>query len=675
MRCALALVLVAACGRATTPPQQLPAIPRDAPPGTRWITPILPWHLSQGAGGVIVAGNVALVAGSEGVIEEIDLSTGARLRGHALDKPLHVQSFVRLSDGRYLLAGEIGDETHAAILDPTTFAASWFALERLPFDKESYASASALELADHGIVIGGIDLPLAIYDPKTLTRTRVLQEQATWTDLAVSSTAVYARHGVSGMIEIDLASGKTTTPTTSLMAAARDTRVERTYEKGQVKFRVVTGTASHELPATLGFTASLDEEGARIASLRTGVVTVYAAADGSVLGRFDLSPQTTFGAKLVFAGDRLVIATGSTLRVADLVTKSLTSVPEPYGPYMQLAVDSGGTITAIGSEVWRFQDGRLISTASLGKQTALVDGNPLRRFATRTARPIEPGISRGKFPSVITVKTPEGRPIREVILPRETDNAWIGDEGKLIASYRWEVDQPQKLVRAQGSKLYDIVAYNMDAMIDDIDVDGGIAAFSLGGTTTLLDTTTGAKTHEVYNPNCAELGVSELERHGDRILATDDKDAIVYDRTTGRAIGSARFPSTIDSNTFIPDEDQILIRLDDRLLLWEPATNATRELSFRDAVDIRVSPDRRHAVFALRDGRLALVDFAALRAAMKQGVTLPKIDVPTSCSERDPFDLRDPADEDDQTGDIDEDHEDPEDPEDYEDLDEEDTGD
>ena len=88
------------------------------------------------------------------------------------------------------------------------------------------------------------------------------------------------------------------------MAASRDTIVERTYEKGNVKFRAITGDAPHELPATLGFTASLDADGARIASLRTGVVTVYSAADGSVLGRFDLSPQTTFGAKLVFDGLR-----------------------------------------------------------------------------------------------------------------------------------------------------------------------------------------------------------------------------------------------------------------------------------------------------------------------------------------------------------------------------------
>lgn len=669
MRCAFALGLLAAsaCSGTTTTPAP-PPIASDAPPGTRWITPLLPWHLTDGAGGVVVAGNVALVAGSSlGVIEEIDLTTGARVRGHSLGKPISVQSLVRMTDGRYLLAGEIDDATHAAILDPTTLAPTWFPLERLPYEKDAYASASALELADRSVAITGIDLPLALYDPATMARTRVLREQVTWTDLEVSRAAIYARHGVSGAIRIDLATGTTSTPTASLVAAAGDTIVERTYVKGEAKFRAITGTDTHELPGTLGYTAALDADGARLASLRAGVVTVYSTRDGTVLGRFDLAPQQPYNAKLVFDGERLVIATGSTLRVADLATKSLTTVTEPYGPYPQIAVDDAGTIIAIGAEVWRFENARLASTASLGKQTELVSGTPLARFATRTSRPIEPGLRRGKFPSVITVKTLEGRPIRELTLPRETDNAWIGDGGKIIASYKWEVDQPQKLVRAQGSKLYDIVAYNLDAMIDDIDVDGGIAAFSLGGTTTLLDTTTGARMHEVFNPKCAEYGVAELERHGDRIIATHENEAILYDRATGRALASARFDEPINNTTFIPDESEILVRLADRFVLWDPATNATRTLSYRGVASVTVSPDRRHAAFVLRDSRIALVDFAVFRAAMTPGVALAKIEVPASCSERDPFDLRDPTADDDQTGDIDEDHED----EDHEDDDEE----
>jgi hypothetical protein len=260
-----------------------------------------------------------------------------------------------------------------------------------------------------------------------------------------------------------------------------------------------------------------------------------------------------------------------------------------------------------------------------------------------------------------------------VPLPRETDAAWIGDEGKLIASYKWEVDAPQKLVRIQGSKVFDIVAYNTDASIDDVDVDGSTAAFSLGGSATLLDTTTGAKTRTVYNPDCAEFGVVELERDGERVLATNEKDAIVYDRATGRARGAARFATSINNTTFIPGEDSLLVRVDDRLLLWDPATNQTKELRFGEAFHVALSPDLRHAAMALRDGRLALIDFATLRAAMVPGPTLPKITVPTSCSSRDPFDLRDVAD-DAVEGDGDDDDEVTE-SDDEDDDDEEDTGD
>jgi|GEM_PF-4629334 len=656
MRCAL-VVIVAACGANTTPRAQ-PAIARDAPPGTRWITPVLPWHLADGAGGIVVAGNTALAAGvTRGEIEEIDLTTGNRGRVHSLGKPLSVQSFARLSDGRYLLAGTLDEQVHAAIVDPTTFAPTWFDLQRLPHD-DSYATARALELADHSILITGIDLALAVYDPSTLKQSRILQSDASWTDVAASTSTIYARRSTTaGVIKLDLATGKTTTPPTTMMDAAGNVVVERTYEKGQIKFRVVDGTATRDLPSTLGFSASLDDTGARVASLRTGVVTVYSTADGSVLGRFDLTPQMMYGAKLVFAGDRLVIASGGTLRVGDLATGSLTSIPEPYGPYAQLAVDNAGTVTAIGAEVWRFHDGAITSTASLGKATALVNGNPLTRFATRSSRPYEPGLTRAKFPSTIVVKTLEGRTIRDFTLPRETDSAWIGDDGRVIAAYKWEVDAAPRLVRIHGTKIFDIAAYNTDVSIDDVDVDGNLAAVSLGGTNTLLDTTTGAKTHEVYNPHCAEYGLAELERDGDRVITIDDKDAILYDRHTGRAIASAHFDTTINTTTFVPHESSILVRLEDRILLWNLATSSTRQLPFRDAFEMRISPDRRHAVISLRDGRLALVDFAAFRAAMSPGPTLAKIEIPTSCSTRDPFDLRDPeATNDDQTGDIDEEH-------------------
>ncbi|MFN0245516.1 MAG: hypothetical protein ACKV2T_01325 [Kofleriaceae bacterium] len=637
----LALVgLVAACGAST--PAQRPFVPRDAPPGTRWITPALPWHLADGSGAVVVDGNLAFVAGvSRGEIEEIDLTTGARGRVHSLGKRLVVQSFERMSDGRYLLAGTEGDSAHVAFIDPTTFAPTWFTLERLPPAEDAYAPARALELAGHGIVITGSDLPLAIYDPTTMARTRVLKQEATWTALAVTRSAVFARRGALELARIDLATGATTTASSSILDAAGDTVVERTYEKGNVKFRASTPSGTIDLPATLGFAVTVDERGERIASLRSGVVTVYSTKDGTVIGRFDLAPQSYFSADLVFAGQRVIIAYANTIRVADLETGSLTSVPEPYGLYQQLSVDNAGVVTAIGAEVWRYRDGVLASTASLGKQTALVNGHPLTRFATRTSRPLEPGFSRAKFPSLIVVKTLEGRAIREVPLPRETDAAWIGDEGKLIASYKWEVDAPQKLVRAQGSKLFDIVAYNTDASIDDVDVDGSVAAFSLGGTATLLDLTTGEKMRTVYNPDCAEYGVVELERHGDRVVATHEQDAIVYDRATGRARGSARFAGTISNTTFLPGDGSILVRTEDHLFLWDPATNQTKELRYGDAFHIAISPDLRHAAFATRDGRLALIDFAALRAAMKPGPTLPKIAVPASCSTRDPFDLRD----------------------------------
>ena len=84
-----------------------------------------------------------------------------------------------------------------------------------------------------------------------------------------------------------------------------------------------------------------------------------------------------------------------------------------------------------------------------------------------------------------------------------------------------------------------------------------------------------------------------------------------------------------------------------------PTTNASRALPLRGIVGIHVSPNREYAAFALRDGRIALVDFAALQASMKQGGMLPKVAIPTSCSDRDPFDLRDPSEQgDDPTEDI-----------------------
>ena len=640
MRTLLVLGVLAACGGSGRQVTSVP-VPADAPPGTRWITPTQPWRVTGAGGGLIVAGNVALVpATGHGVIEEIDLTTGARLREHALGKQLRVTAFTRLDDGRYLLAGEHDDVTEAAILDPATFKAAWFTLPRLTPDAEAYATAGAIELADHSIVIVGPDLPLAIYDAHTLARTRVLGELPSWTDPHATATTLFARNK-GAQFEIDLASGASRPHAQAVIAATRTAFIERSYEKGSTTHRLVTPTTTRTLPSTLGYSATFDAEGTRILSLRAGVVTVYAATDGSVLGRFDLWPQAPWSANMVFAGDKLVISTSATVQIADLVTKSMTTLDAPYGPYTQLAVDDDGAVVAIGPEVWRYVDGRLASTASRGKLTALVDAPPAGWFATRTSRPFEPGLGRGKFPSAITVKTIEGRLIRELSLPRETDGAWLGEGGRIVASYKWEVDVPQKLVITSGNQLADITSYHLDATIDDVDVDAGIAAFSLGGTTTLLAFADHAQT-KVVSPRCAEYATVQLERHGGRVLVYDGNDLLLWDRTTGKAVGTAHFTEPPSDAMFLPGERELLILLDDRLAWWDPATNATRTVALPGLAKIAVSKDHRHAALALADSRLALVDYAVLRAAATAGPTLAKVAVPGACSTRDPFDLADP---------------------------------
>ena len=672
---ALAMVVgLAACGASA--PVAVFAPPADAPRGTQWMTPQLPWHLSDGAAGVIVDGNIALVAGTTGVIEEIDLATGVRVRGHAVPHSFGasftVSSFAKLGDGRYAIAGTTGDEiTQAAILAPTTFAPTWFSLERLEPEKDTYSSAQVFELPDHSLAVVGKDLPLALYDPTTLARTKVLAETPGWSDLAATSTTLYAKKSIAQK-SFDLATGKETALSTSVVAAVGDTYVIREYVKGVMHHAAYVGAtkpARREFPTTLGFTAVLDPVGARIASLRANVITVYRVEDGSTIGRFDLSPVLLWGDQISFAGDKLVIAGSSTLRVADLATGSLTSVPEPYGPYLQVAVEDSGAVAIVGSEVWRIVDGALASTASVGKHKVLVAGTPLARFATRTSRPLEPGSAQGKFPSVIAVKTIEGRPVREWTLPRETDGAWIGTNNRIVASYKWGVDAPQKFVVSDGPKLRELVEYHIDAMVDDVDVDAGVIALSLGGTATLVSTTNGESIGEVYNPNCAEYGSAQFEHGGSRVLTFDEKDLLLWDRTSQELVGAARFADVVREATFIPGERDLLVRIGDNLVQWSPATNATRSTPLH-ANGIAISPNRRWLAVHERGGRIALVDLAMFRAGMKPGATAVKISAPKQCSHRDPLDPRDPEDyNDDQTGDIDHDSDS------YEHLDGEDTGD
>ncbi|MGE5181288.1 MAG: hypothetical protein ACM31C_04475 [Acidobacteriota bacterium] len=625
----LALVALAACWTPPRPPG-LAAIP-----GLLWITEPQPYRLPHYAAAMAADGDTLVVAGAHGWIARVALPDVRVVREGRAGRA-RLTDLLRLDAGHWLATGTDRGHAVAFVVDGDTLAAHPVALP-VHAGAASYGATHAMRATD-GIAIVGPGLPLAIYDPATWRVMTTLDPRIGWSRTASGGRRLFAQHE-GEVVGFDLATARPVTHQPWIEAAAGSLTVVRRFTGHGSGAEVRDGDrVRFAVPAPVD-TVHLDEDGKRLFVFGGTALRVYDVATARLTGRFDLGPSASGSwPALVVVGQRVVIESHASLRVVDLAAGQVTPAgAPPYGLVGQLVTD-GVDVLAVGDRLWRFRGGALVAARDdrAYKPFTLARGE-LRRFATLEED--ERDVTFATLRSLAGVSA-----LRRWKLPQDALPGWLGRNGELVVDLRADGGKPAAIAIASGGDFAKVVTYNNDAIVDDVDVDGGYALLDLHGEVHVVRLPDGVHdTPPLRMPGCATLGKAMLEPGGGRALTFDDDVMIAWDRARGRPIAAVRVPGEIGNAVFVPGSDEILFDYgEDVLAAWTPRRGDVRAIALGEAFGEEVSPDGQRLALGFADGRIALAELGPLRAAMKP-VAVTRADAPASCPGPDPFTI--PADQ------------------------------
>jgi hypothetical protein len=531
-----------------------------------------------------------------------------------------VGSVLQLAPGRWLIVGLHEQKTLALVVDLATLALT--PVELPSVTEHGYLRGDAVMLGDGGVVICGEGLPLAIYDPATWSVRKVLDDNHTWSELRTDGQALFGRRDFASM-RIDLATGTTTAlGRVVVRAAANGTRVEDA--------QIVPGEGAPIPIEKMGEVLVLDKSGKRVALASRGVVRVT-ELPANTTATFDLGPiRHGVTARIAFAGDRIVAAVDTTIRVIDLATRKVAPVmTAPFGNASHLEVADDGSLLIFGAQLWRVDHGTVTTVGPI-PDAPMLFGPPgvQRSFVTADG----PGQAEVRVYRV-GARTPSE--VRH--LPQEYLSGWFGTRGQIAVEALATGDLPARLLLSTGASFEPVTPLAEDATIDDVDLDADVALVAMKGAIWPVRVSDPKLPEKMIRiPTCGEYGTATLERGGPRVVTYDESRVALWDRTTSESIASVRLPADVFDVVFIPHRDEVLVVLEKGLVVWSPKQRVVRQLDAVNAMLPAVSADGHLLALALTEARYALVDLDAMIAALAPTPAKPAT-VRRACPHGDPF--------------------------------------
>ncbi len=628
MRAAAAFALAALVGACWQPPRAPDGTVAIA--GALWTTPAKPWRFPGALSQLVPDGETALALMSGRQIVRVDLRAGRILAAHA--HPTFALAELRhLHDGRWLVTGTIAGAFAAALVEPTTLA-----LTMLPI--HGHPNANTLrtitgQLADGRVVLAGPGLPFAAYDPHTWLAGPTISDLGGYAAVVIERDSVLVMHlgkvvryTPSGGLGADLESVGNIP-----IAAASGVLASRIYKRPGFAAKVETPDGkSLDLPAPVEQLA-LSADGARVATLGAGILSVVRVADGAELRRVDLGDMGRMTpASLVVEATRVIVTVGAGLRVVELATGGVT--PDggpPYGGVRAVAVSNEGRITALGSHAWTFDpDGGAVRVGAPLAGVTIVPPplGEVGRYVT---------LAKGE-PSTLELRdVTTGELTHRTTLEADASDAYIGPAGELVVA---EASTPASLWHTTRGPLTRALWLAEVATVDDADPVTGLALLAVGGIVSVVRLRDAQVTLSLPVPGCDPYGSALLERGGRRAFTQSDDDLFVWDRTTGDEVASLHEPASPYSPdpVFVPDHDEILVTHGPELQLWSLVDNTARTVQVGSMFWSALSPDGKRAALVMMDGRTALLDLDVVRTAVPAHPVLPAHE-PPSCGTGDPI--------------------------------------
>lgn len=629
-----AAAALAACWSERAPDR--PRMTSTPVPGTLWVTPAQPWRAGRPTSHIAIAGPTALLASTDRIVR-FDLERGAVVRERVL-KGLLIEQLVAAPGGGWILVGRREGRAVLATVDPITLEPNVVVTGDRAVTSSIYSRQPRAVIVDEGVAVAVEGLPLAIYAPQTLQVRRVIDPGLTWTGAGGGGKTLYVTTGTprNGLQRFDLATGATEKLDGKGYHGATATRVVTlSREQGRSVYDVLAGGKRTRLAASEAL-AAIDHAGERIAIQDGASIHVHALADGKRLRSYDLgdSGHAKAGA-MAFDRGRLVVSMGPVVRVIDLATGAITPAGDPPYGRSALSMSAGDEVLAVGMHAVRIAGGKPAASGRIGfDEAARVAPHQIARY----------GVIRNPDDKRLEVfevgaRAPAGA---WKVEEDSIQGAWVGRAGNVVIDTYGIHEQRVLLQGGPGGSLRQLTPLNFDALVDDVDVDGGHALVSVEATVHVIRLRDATLLHSLPAPKCEKYGSAELEHGGDRVILADFEDVAVYRRSTGEIIGAAKFPEGIHSFAFVPGRAEVVLADDDSILLWAPATGALRRLDgLANLAEVEVSPDARRLALAFFDGRVALADLDVLRAAMKPDAPLPSAGaIPQAkCTSGDPFEL------------------------------------
>jgi WD40 repeat protein len=621
----IALVLVSCSGPAKSP--TVSGAPK--PPGMVWSTESQAWHVPHAVWGVGATADVAMLGGGEGWMVKLDLRTGKVLREKRI-APVGVSLYdvAHIGNDKWIAVGStsiISGETSAYAFDGNLEST------KIPLTVRPDKSFAIPQVAvtTEGVVIAGRGLPLAVYDPTTWAVKTTLDPQLGWGKLGARGAILIANKDKPRRFDLSTNGQRPIGErTTSQIAVGDGIDVMTTYESGKwIAMIYPEGKPAVKVPDAV-LAIAIDNTGKRLITSTKTELRIHALPTGEIKKQIPLGDMTSVS-KISIAGTRALVHSNGVVRLADLDAGTLSPIDDSPRRPSGIAVDSDGTILLAATSVTRMQGGKVLSTEKIGDAVVeVIRPDDTKRYAT--------SMNDRKTFQVRTVgnATPTGA----WDLPETPDQSFITRDGAMV--FDINRDGVKQLVRTKGVTTVAFTSRNFDSDVIAIDPDGD-ALISLDGRVAVVGSD-GKPRSTLRIPNCEKVYAwGAIEAGGPRAATYNKTHIAVWDRTSGKLLGTGEFGRVPVDIVFPPKRAEVLIVFDDQIHFWAPG-KSMRSFPQSGVTNLALSKDGKRLALAFHDGHVAVYDFDAVLASLKVAELPKTTTIADKCSETDPLSVPPP---------------------------------